>query len=345
MAETKPAPRQATARSRATASFLLTATLIGLVAYTLQATGTARLALIFSNIENVFHPEHYHGRHVPSSFFEGWYFKSVDPLTNTSLIFIPGIFRARGTDDTARVDDHAFIMVFGDSFPEALYYRFGVSEFADERHLAGGNLRIRIGTNNLFRHDGLTVNLDARRLVNVKDTEFGEYVAGSVNDLARIVAGQPSVPDDERAELLDLLHGSLDADKPATHLRQRLGSKHSARRAISVTANLRFEELNPLPRTMITPGVMGPLSYVPFLECNHGVVSMFHNVAGEVEFWESDEKGEKNTVERFEVEKGQGYIEKDWGMYFPQSWIWIQSNTFVKSPGTGLLVSAVPVKN
>ena len=37
------------------------------------------------------------------------------------------------------------------------------------------------------------------------------------------------------------------------------------------------------PRRFYSPGIMGPFSFVPFMECYHGVVSMDHSLVGEVE--------------------------------------------------------------
>ncbi|RUS35595.1 hypothetical protein BC938DRAFT_473120, partial [Jimgerdemannia flammicorona] len=330
----EPKPRDPTAlstRHRTTttttkAVLVLLTTVLSLLAYTLHATGTARLALILGNVENALHPEHYHGRHVGSSFFEGWYFKTVDPRTHTSIVFIPGIFRARGDSDS-RIADHAFIMVFADALPETLYYRFGASEFHDERALNAGQLRIRIGTGNVFDESGIVASLDARRLVDVKEAEWDAYRAQIAHDLTRIIAEQ--APIEETDALLSLLLKTL-APKPKASVNPR---------RLSVTGSLVFTETNPLPRTAYAPSVMGPFTYLPFLECNHGVVSMYHGVRGEVEFWDPEGEGGKELVEKFEVGEGvgEGYIEKDWGMYFPQSWIWIQSNSFGRSPGTGLM--------
>jgi hypothetical protein len=37
------------------------------------------------------------------------------------------------------------------------------------------------------------------------------------------------------------------------------------------------------PVRFYSPGIMGPFSFVPFMECYHGVVSMDHSLEGEVE--------------------------------------------------------------
>lgn len=70
--------------------------------------------------------------------------------------------------------------------------------------------------------------------------------------------------------------------------------------------------------------VMGPFRFLPFMECNHAVLSMKHVVAGELWLF-NKESGNKNIV----FGKGSsGYIEMDWGRSFPKSYSWIQCNRF-----------------
>jgi hypothetical protein len=66
---------------------------------------------------------------------------------------------------------------------------------------------------------------------------------------------------------------------------------------------------------------MGWYSYMPFMECYHGILSMYHDISGELFY--------NNKV--IDFNKGIGYTEKDWGKNFPNSWIWVQANHFNKS--------------
>jgi hypothetical protein len=75
-------------------------------------------------------------------------------------------------------------------------------------------------------------------------------------------------------------------------------------------------------------GVMGLYGYVPFMETYHGLISLDHKVQGTMNISGKDHF----------FDKGRGYIEKDWGKSFPSSWIWMQSNDFLK-PKTSLMVS------
>jgi hypothetical protein len=79
-----------------------------------------------------------------------------------------------------------------------------------------------------------------------------------------------------------------------------------------------FDGIIPYPKTLFSPGIMGPFSYVPFMECHHGIVSVHHDISGTLNWCGS----------RIDFNGGGGYIEKDWGTSFPESWIWIQSNHF-----------------
>ena len=63
---------------------------------------------------------------------------------------------------------------------------------------------------------------------------------------------------------------------------------------------------------------MGWYSYIPFMECYHGIVSANHLIDGHLHI----------NSQKIDFTKGKGYIEKDWGTSFPECWIWVQSNSF-----------------
>ena len=90
----------------------------------------------------------------------------------------------------------------------------------------------------------------------------------------------------------------------------------SAKQAVRV--DLAFGPWRPWPVGPLSPGVMGPYSFVPFMQCNHGITSLDHTVSGEVEI----ERG----ITRYDG--GRGYSEKDWGKGFPAGYVWTQSNHF-----------------
>jgi hypothetical protein len=82
--------------------------------------------------------------------------------------------------------------------------------------------------------------------------------------------------------------------------------------------SLTFQNRTPWPKMLGAPGIMGWYSFVPFMECYHGVVSLHHHLEGEMAV-----HGHPS-----DFTSGVGYVEKDWGISFPRSWIWLQSNHF-----------------
>jgi tocopherol cyclase len=84
-----------------------------------------------------------------------------------------------------------------------------------------------------------------------------------------------------------------------------------------------LEFLNPVawPNPVYAPGIMGPFSFVPFMECYHGIVSMDHGLTGTLIL----------SGQEINFENGRGYIEKDWGHSFPSAYIWMQSNHFSRT--------------
>jgi len=81
---------------------------------------------------------------------------------------------------------------------------------------------------------------------------------------------------------------------------------------------VRFSPWRPWPVTWASPGVMGPYGFVPFMECNHGILSVDHALEGAFEVC-------GRTVS---YDGGRGYTEKDWGKRFPSAYVWTQSNHF-----------------
>lgn len=84
---------------------------------------------------------------------------------------------------------------------------------------------------------------------------------------------------------------------------------------------LSFNEVLPFPKSVLRPGIMGPYTFIPFMECYHGIVNIHHKINGNLFI-------DGSTID---FTNGYGYIEKDWGRSFPKSWIWLQSNHFGKN--------------
>lgn len=83
-------------------------------------------------------------------------------------------------------------------------------------------------------------------------------------------------------------------------------------------ARTSFKNTYPWPVKLLSPGVMGWYAFVPGMECYHGILSMDHAIEGFIEV---------NGI-RTDLTGGRGYIEKDWGVSMPSSWIWMQTNHF-----------------
>ena len=88
--------------------------------------------------------------------------------------------------------------------------------------------------------------------------------------------------------------------------------------SFEISGELNFTDLTKWPKTLIAPGIMGWYTWVPFMECYHGIVSLDHKIQGYLSI----------NGQNVDFSNGQGYTEKDWGKSFPEAWIWCQSNHF-----------------
>lgn len=86
----------------------------------------------------------------------------------------------------------------------------------------------------------------------------------------------------------------------------------------TLKGKIRFGAFTEIRKDILSPGVMGPFSYLPAMECYHGVVSMGHTLNGTISL----------NTDLSIFDHGKGYIEKDWGVSFPSSYLWIQTNQF-----------------
>ena len=100
----------------------------------------------------------------------------------------------------------------------------------------------------------------------------------------------------------------------------------------TVKGQLHFNHLTPWPNHWYSPGIMGPFSFVPFMECYHGILSIDHTIQG------------KLTIHRETIDfsNGRGYLEKDWGHSFPSGYIWLQTNHFCQ-PGISVKASVAKI--
>jgi tocopherol cyclase len=124
-------------------------------------------------------------------------------------------------------------------------------------------------------------------------------------------------------------------------LEVRLGRSLFSRKAITldldndelrITGEIRNINISPLPKKFLNPGIMGWYSFVPGMECNHGIVSTGHRIDGQVSV--------NSHVSGYDG--GKGYIEKDWGISFPEAWIWLQCNNF-KTDNVSVMISIAKI--
>lgn len=101
---------------------------------------------------------------------------------------------------------------------------------------------------------------------------------------------------------------------------------------LCVEGELRFGALLELDTTRWSPSIMGPFSYVPFMECRHEVISMGHRVTGQL--WVNGKL--------LDFTGGTGYIEADSGCSFPSEWLWMQCNQFEPKAQLMLATATVP---
>jgi len=97
-------------------------------------------------------------------------------------------------------------------------------------------------------------------------------------------------------------------------------------------ADLQFSGNVPWPNHWYSPGIMGPYAFLPLMECYHGIVSMDHDINGQIEV----------DGEVLDFRNGRGYIEKDWGRSFPSAYVWIQTNHFSQT-GISLKLSVAKI--
>lgn len=102
-----------------------------------------------------------------------------------------------------------------------------------------------------------------------------------------------------------------------------------------IKGNLTYSENQYYPVKIFSPGIMGPFSFIPKMQCVHGVVSVNHFVNGTINI----------SGREINFDNDKGYIEKDRGYSFPSDWIWLQANNFT-TPDTSIFFSVahIPMK-
>lgn len=104
---------------------------------------------------------------------------------------------------------------------------------------------------------------------------------------------------------------------------------------LKIYGDIKYSNSININTSFLSPNIMGPFSYIPFMECNHAILSMQNRINGSINI--------NNSIISFKNDIG--YIEKDWGCSFPKSYIWCQGNNFKKSNTSFMLsIADIPFK-
>ena len=104
---------------------------------------------MFDSVRRTLHPAWYQGHGQGPPYFEGWYFKLVDPAGRRKIAVIPGIFKAADPEE-----GHAFIQILDGRSGEATYHAYSGDAFkAAER-----DLDVRVGRSR-FTLDGVRLEV------------------------------------------------------------------------------------------------------------------------------------------------------------------------------------------
>ena len=86
----------------------------------------------------------------------------------------------------------------------------------------------------------------------------------------------------------------------------------------NIYGDISYSKKKEIKKNLLNPNIMGPFSYIPFMECNHAILSMKSLTKGSITI----------KQEKMNFDNGDAYIEKDWGTSFPKTYIWAQGNEF-----------------
>ena len=87
-----------------------------------------------------------------------------------------------------------------------------------------------------------------------------------------------------------------------------------------IKGNVSFSNRINIETSLLNPNIMGPFSYIPFMECNHAILCMKNTTNGTINI----------NDKIIDLDNSTGYIEKDWGCSFFFFFIWCQGNNFSK---------------
>lgn len=175
------------------------------------------------------------------------------------------------------------------------------------------------------------------KVVNAEESKALAFIPGIAMDENRLKQAFVQVLDGKKRTAA---YFKFDADTfipEAKKFELRIGQNYFSNDVLrlnlpTVTGELHFSDRTTWPNTFFSPGIMGPYSFVPFMECYHGILSMDHRIDGKLLL-------NGKTVD---FTNGRGYMEKDWGKSFPSAYFWLQTNHF-SQPGISLKASVAKI--
>lgn len=99
-----------------------------------------------------------------------------------------------------------------------------------------------------------------------------------------------------------------------------------------IFGDIKYSNSKNISTNFLNSNIMGPFSYIPFMECNHAILNMKATTKGFICI----------NSDKTELNKGIGYIEKDWGCSFPKNYIWCQGNNF-KNENASFMISIADI--
>jgi len=101
---------------------------------------------------------------------------------------------------------------------------------------------------------------------------------------------------------------------------------------LSIFGDIYYIDNTTIKRKLFSPNIMGPFTYFSCMECKHAIISMKSKATGLI----------KINEHKFEFKNNNGYMEKDYGISFPQNYLWCQANSF-KNSKTALMLSIADI--
>ncbi|KAF9207119.1 hypothetical protein BGZ59_011338 [Podila verticillata] len=314
------------------------ATLFVLVAAILVQQAIApKQTYYWSNLRNLHHPLQFHGERIHNNFFEGWYYKFANNGGTHTMAVIAGVYHPpHQRHSVQRNNTHAFVMVLGLEAPApSAYYRFSRIEFVDLSNRAPGHeseFKVRIG-NSVFAHNELIIDLPASHYDKISAQELDAFYN---------TASQQYLQQFQNSKEAQLRPLTIEYFRSLFPSGQELALQDQEAFAIKAHFQFPASAQTPLPTSWLLPSIMGTTAYLPFLECIHGVASLHHPIQrGQIATLSEND----TILSKASYDDGIGYLEKDWGVNFPSTWIWAQTNVFKTAPGSSMLFSlaSIPV--